>query len=125
MEEALTALLAGIASGRRYWTRAPQTISAADGPYLVLNRVDGIRSYGHRGPVDYVASRVQVDCYGATYAAASATARAVIALLSGHRDATFQGIFVADESDTEAADAGEVTHLFRKRIDFFLHHKEI
>jgi hypothetical protein len=121
MEEAITSLLAGVASGRRYWGRAPQT---APRPFVVLTRVGGQRDYVMQGPSGYVASRVQVDCYADTYDAAKTTGRAAVAVLSGHRSGDILGIFVESERDLPASDAGEVNHLFRVSIDVMVHHRE-
>jgi len=121
MEELLTSLLLGVASGRRYWVKAPQ---AADRPFVVLTRIDGLRDYVMQGPTGYVASRVQVDCYADTYTAAKVTGRAAMAVLSGHRSGNILGIFVESERDLPAVDAGEVTHLFRTSIDIMIHHQE-
>jgi hypothetical protein len=124
MEEVLTALLASIAGGRRYWVEAPQTATAGQGPYVVLNRVDGLRDYHMRGPSGYVASRVQADCFGKTYAVTKQTARALIAALSGHRGGIIQGIFIDNERDLPTADSGEVNNLFRVSVDLIVHHSE-
>lgn len=121
MEEALTTLLASVASGRRYWVRAPQ---GATLPYVVLNIVSGVRDYHTKGPSGYVQSRVQCDCYGSTYSAAKTTARAVRAAASGARSGDIQGIFVETERDLPAEDAGPVNNLFRTSIDLIIHHKE-
>ncbi len=119
MEEALTALLANVAGGRRYWVRAPQTEKP---PYIVLNRVSGRRDYTAQKASGYVTSRVQVDCYAATYGDAKALARQVERALSGRRAGAVQGIFLDSERDLPAADAGDVNHLFRISLDFMIHH---
>lgn len=128
MEEVLTSLLASVASGRRYWGRAPQNISVDAGPYLVLTRVGGLRDYQMNGASGYVASRVQVDVYGKTYTATKNAVRAAIAVLSGATALTtlgvVQGIFIDSERDLPAADAGEVTNLFRTSVDIIVHHQE-
>lgn len=128
MEEMITSLLSAVASGRRYWGRAPQDLSAASGPYIVMNRIDGVRDYSMAGATGYVASRVQVDVYAETYTAAKQTARSAIAALSGvslvSTNGVIQGIFVNSERDLPAADAGEVTHLFRISVDIIVHHEE-
>lgn len=121
MEEALTALLASVADGRRYWVRAPQSAAR---PYVVLNRIDGIRDYHMQGASGYISSRVQIDCYADTYTAAKSTARAVINTLSGYSGGDIQAIFVDGERDLPAADAGDVTNLFRTSIDIIVHHGE-
>ena len=124
MEETFTGLLSGVAGGRRYWGRAPQNVNIATGPFLVLNRIDGIRDYTMGGASGYVESRIQIDIYGASYAATKQAARDAIAALSGHSDGTIQGIFAITERDLPATDAGEVKQLFRTSVDFIVHHEE-
>ena len=128
IEEALTSLLSGVASGRRYWRRAPEGTSVADGPYLRLTWISGPRDYTMAGPSGYVVRRLQIDVFGATYTAARDTAAAVRSALSGHRGTTsgtrIMGIFVDDESDDDEADAGGVNVTFRRRIDLIVHHDE-
>lgn len=110
-----------LVSTRIYWGRAPQADPAR--PYVVLQRIDGTRDYHMQGPSGYVASRVQVDVYGDTYTATKRATRAAVTALSGHRGGIFQGIFIDSERDLPAADAGEVTNLFRTSVDIMVHHK--
>jgi hypothetical protein len=121
MEEAITALLSGVAGGRRHWGRAPQGVAL---PYVVMQRISGIRDYVTTGPSGYVQSRVQFDVYASTYGSARTTARALVAALSGHSGGTIQGIFIDSERDLPASDTGEVSHLFRVSIDAQVHHQE-
>lgn len=127
MEEALVALLLGatpltaITGNRIYWGRKPQ--NDAGRPYIVLQRIDGAPSYHMDGASDYVASRVQADVYGETYTSSKRAARALIAVLSGYAGGMFQGVFVDAQRDLPAADAGEVTTLFRTSVDFLIHHQ--
>ena len=121
MEQALTDLLASVAGGHRYWGRAPQK---ATRPFVVLNRVGGQPNYHMQGPSGFVSSRVQMDCYADKYSEATALAKAVIALVSGYQGGTIQGIFVESERSLSAADAGEVTSLFRISIDITVLHGE-
>lgn len=122
MEAALTALLASVAGGRRYWGRKPQTDPAR--PYVVMSRISGQRSYTYAAPANYVQSRVQIDAYAETYTAARDTAEAIVVALSGYSGGIIRGIFIDGQRDLSAADAGEVTTLFRVSIDAFVHHKE-
>ena len=121
MEEALTALLAGIADGRCHWGRAPQ---GSPLPYVEMARVTGLRDYTMRGASGLTESRVQLDCYGSSYTQAKETARSVITTVSGHSDGDLLGIFVEAERDLTEADAGEVEHLFRISIDITVHARE-
>ncbi len=121
MEEALTTLLAPIASGRRYWTRASQS---AIRPYVVMYRIDGIRGYTYAGSDGLVSSRVQANCYADSYTAAKTLSRALVALLDGYSSAgVIKAIFIeSDGRDLTATDAGEVTNLFAIAVDFIVHH---
>jgi hypothetical protein len=114
MEEALTALLASVAGGRRYWVRAPQETAY---PNIVLNKVDALPNYHLQGASGFVSSRVQVDIYANTFTSLTSTARSVKSLLSGHKGGMIQGIFIESERNLPAADAGEVNTLFRASID--------
>ncbi|KKX28228.1 DUF3168 domain-containing protein [Rhizobium sp. LC145] len=121
MEEALTALLATVAGGQRYWVRAPQKVLR---PYVLLNRVTGFRDYTNSGASGYVESRVQIDVYADTYTQTKKIARDIIRIMSGYRSGAIRGIFLDQERDLPASDAGEVTSLFRTSLDFIIHHTE-
>lgn len=121
MEEALTALLDSVAGGRRYWVRAPQTAAR---PYVIMSKVDGLPDMTMQGPSGYVFNRVQIDCYADTFTTLLALVRSVKALLSGHKGGNIQGIFIDSERNLPAADAGEVTSLFRTSIDITVHYGE-
>ncbi|WP_157014894.1 DUF3168 domain-containing protein [Mesorhizobium xinjiangense] len=127
MKELITALLAPIAGGRRYWVAAPQKLSDGNPPakpYLVLNRIDGIIDYHTQGPSGLVESRLQVDVYDVTRWGAEVTVRQVKAILSGYRNGAIRGAFINDERDLPASDAGDVTQLFRISLDLTIHHTE-
>lgn len=121
MEEALTALLANVAGGKRYWLRAPQS---ANPPYVIMTRVSGLRDFTMRAASGYVASRIQIDCYAEAFTEVRDVARQVRNTLSGRRAGSIQGIFIDSEHDLPAADAGDVKHLFRTSLDIFIHHTE-
>jgi len=124
------------ASGRRYWVRAPQGVRAlrkhpsdsdgfgGPGPYVVMQRIDGVRDYTMAGPSGYVASRFQFDVYAATYGASLSLARDLKSVLSGYRSGAVQGVFIDSERNLPAADAGDVSQLFRISIDIIVHHTE-
>ena len=126
MEEALTTILSSVAGGRRYWVRAPQSLSTL--PYIVMNRVSGNRDYHLKGASRYVQSRIQVDVYSDSYSSAKTTARAVRDAVSGFAGTVggvqIQRIYVDSERDLPADDVGEITELFRTSIDLMIHHDE-
>jgi hypothetical protein len=121
MKAALTALLASVAGGRRHWDRAPQGTPL---PYAVLRTVSGIRDYHMQGPSGYVQSRVQVDCYGATFSEAEATVGGVRASASGVRSGNLLGVFIESERDLSTEDAGAVNRPFCVAVDLIIHHIE-
>jgi len=121
MEALLTDLLASLAGGKRFWLRAPQGTKL---PYVVMQRITGIRDRHFQGPSGLVESRVQIDLYDTTYGGVSVMGRSVVSLLSGRRVGIIQAIFIDSERDLPAADAGDVKQLFRKSVDIIIHHKE-
>lgn len=128
MEEALVALLLRSGAVRSFvgdsihWVRKPQRDGSPR--YIVLQRIGGNRNSTMQGASGYVQSRVQVDVYADSYANSKKIARAMIKAVSAHRAAPIQGIFVDSERDLPAADAGEVTYLFRTSVDLIIHHTE-
>ena len=126
MEEALSSILSTVAGGRRYWVRAPQSLSTR--PYIVMHRVSGNRDYHMGGPSGYVQSRVQIDIYDDSYGGAKVVARAIRDTVSGFTGTIgglqIQKITVESERDLPADDAGEITFLFRTTLDLMIHHDE-
>lgn len=121
MEEALTALLAEVAGGKRYWVRAPQDTAL---PYLVMQRISAVRGYTFEGDDGLTRYRVQLDAYGASYTEALTVARAAQAVLTGYRLGDIRGVFVDAERDLPAEDAGEVNHLFRVATEITVWHRQ-
>lgn len=122
MEEALTALLAPIAGGHRYWVRKPQAVDVL--PYVVLQRISHVRGYHMQGDDSLPENRVQVDVYAETFTSARNTAKAIVDLVTGYRSEAIRGIFVDGQRDLPTSDAGEVNHLFRTSIDLIVWHRE-
>lgn len=125
-DSGLTALVkTGTAAARIYWVEAPQGVAK---PYVLLQRISGLRDTPMEGPTGFVESRLQVDCYGLTYATTKATAQAVGAALSGltttQGTTEFQGFFLDAERDGFEADATP-DKLFRTSLDFIVFHKGV
>lgn len=99
MEEALRTLIledaavSSVATGV-FWDTIPQ---GQAGPLAVLFLVSTVTDYHMEGPSGFVEQRVQIDCRGATKAAAIGVARAIEDVLSGYAGSVgsvvFQGIF--------------------------------
>lgn len=132
MEESLVAYLkaySGLTSligsnpVRIYWTRAPQAVAK---PYVTMQRISGNRDTHMQGVSGLVESRVQVDCYGLTYAASKGVARAVEARISGlaftQSGTVFQVCILDAERDGYEDDATP-DKLYRTSLDFIIWHK--
>ena len=127
MEEALisyllahTALTALVGSRIR-----PVIAKQGEGfPSIVVTMVSHLPEYVTQGPVSLADSRVQVDCYGETFAGSKAVARAVKARLSGQRfiagGVEFQQCAVIAERSS--FEDGKEVKLHRTSIDFRVWH---
>jgi len=126
--KAVSAILTGDAAvaalvGTRVWPmRLKQgTLQTS----ITYQRISAARSHTHDGPVGLNGSRIQVDCWAATYGAADALATAVRRALDNYEGTAagirIQRVFLDDESDEfeEATDADRV------RLDFIIHHEEL
>lgn len=93
-------------------------------PAVVLHLVDGPRDYHLSGPSGLVASRVQADCWGATFGEAKILAKTLEAAVSGSRftqgSIRFDAILIADERDATFDESA--TALFRTSLDLMVHH---
>jgi len=129
MEEAITAALladpglAALAADRVTWGLRQQGSAL---PAVVLMRVDGAPVYCDDGETGLFSGRLQVDCWGATYASAKTLARAVKALLSGARftqgGVEFQAVWIELEQDLYEQGTGSEPDLYRTSIDFGIWH---
>lgn len=92
-------------------------------PAVVIQRVSGGPEYADDGEVGLLGARVQVDCWGETYAAAKDQAIAVRGALSALRDrvqgaTTFIYVTLEDERDTREPGYNNAEYLFRTSLDF-------
>lgn len=125
MEPALLAKLlasAGITalvSTRINWSRRPQGEAL---PAIVLHRIDGTPDVHHAGYSGLVQSRVQVDCWAASYGSAKAIARAVQTAITAQAftqgAVRFDVILIVDVRDSTF---DETTPLFRTSLDLMVH----
>lgn len=93
-------------------------------PAVCLHLISGVRNYHLGGSSELVQSRVQADCWGLTYAAATAVSRAVVSDLSGLRDDAMQvqGAFIVDERDLPDEGTAADELLYRVSIDVMIWH---
>jgi len=126
MEAALIAKLlastgiTALVSTRINWSRRPQGEAL---PAIVLHRIDGTPDVHHGGASGLGVSRVQVDCWGASYGSAKAVARAVEAAVTAQTFTQgvirFDVILIADERDSTS---DETTPIFRTSLDLMVYH---
>ncbi len=118
MEEELITLLGGLGYTAA-WAQIPRD---TDLPYVVLFRVSGVDDITLDGRSGFVSGRVQVDCYGATYAEAITASRAITAALSGYHGGSIWHASLDAIRDRPEADAGSVQH--RVQLDFAVLYRE-
>lgn len=123
MEEALRAVLRGhapitaLVGSRVDWGVRPQ---AAGLPAICLTNINDApvnHTLDGAGPSR---ARVQIDCFGASYASAKAVARAVRRRLDTYSDANLMGVFLAGARDL--SDDGDVTTIHGVSLDFFVNY---
>lgn len=124
MEEQIRALLLGttavtsLVGNRVDWNSRQQ---GSDLPCVVLWVIDDSQGHDMAGPDGLSHGRVQADCYGATYAQAKQTSRAVLAVLDGYKGGDFAGVFHAGTRDGREGGTNEADRPFRVQLDFLTH----
>jgi hypothetical protein len=114
-----TAGITALVSTRINWSRRPQGAAL---PAIVLHRIDGTPDVHHAGASGLVVSRVQVDCWGASYGSAKAVARAVETAITAQtftQGATRFDVILIDSERDDSTD--ETTPLFRTSLDLIVH----
>lgn len=120
MEEELQALLSSVAPA--FLGESPQGTLR---PYVVLRVVSQARPLTQEGlRPGLVRSRVQVDCYGATYARGVVLARSVIAAVEGRRAGRFALIAVDAVRDLTGPDSLGAGAAHRRAVDLMIHYRE-
>lgn len=117
MEEHLYTLLSGAVSFPIAWGTLG---SDATLPRASIFRTSGVRDH-HMGGLGNMETRVQIDCYGATYAEAITASRAIRGTLEGYQGGPIQGAFlqaVRDQFDDDA----DLLH--RVSLTFSIHHRD-
>jgi hypothetical protein len=115
-----TAGVTALVSTRINWSRRPQGAAL---PAIVLHRVSGTPDVHHAGASGLVVSRVQVDCWAASYGSAKAVARAVETAITAQtftQGATRFDVILIDSERDDSTD--ETTPLFRTSLDLMVHH---
>lgn len=104
----------------RFLDAAPQTPPPSR-PYLVLRGVSGKFDYHMQGASGYRVTRLQIEIYADTPAAAETALNMVAAALSGYRSGSIKGVFLDSHPDPDR-DGGDPNELSRRAIDAIVHH---
>lgn len=133
MDQAITARLlhaAGVTALCAERITQQHRTQGAPLPAVVLHRIPGVTDRLLSGDVSLRRNRLQIDCWGRSFAEARALAAAVIVALDKarfvHPSADIRGVFLIDEEDDAPPDTPEVpAQPFRTRLDFMVHHKPV
>jgi hypothetical protein len=127
MEESLRAYLiadttlSGLISTRLAWGVNDQGGAM---PRATMQIISGSPEYSDEGESGLSENRVQVDCFGTTYASAKAVARAVTARVSGasfiQGGVRFNVFIDSERDDPEAFEGGREVH--RVSLDLIVWH---
>ncbi|MCJ8138431.1 hypothetical protein [Falsirhodobacter halotolerans] len=89
--------------------------------HIVLHLISWVSGHTMQGPDGLNTSRVQIDCYGPTWADARGVAGRVRAALDGYRGGVFRGIFADGMRQTREAGANAGESIYRASADFIIH----
>jgi hypothetical protein len=133
MEEAIRARLLATAGVTALVSQRVYCGSRSQGgtlPDIIINRVSGAPVYTDDGASGLASARLDIDCWGMTYASAKGVARAVIAALSiftANSSPTetiggtvFQNILLDAERDFREGGGNVPEYLFRTNLDFII-----
>lgn len=95
------------------WSEIPQRTPL---PFIVLVKVDGLDEVTLDGRSEFLQGRVQVDCYGRTFAQAVGLARGVTRLFSGYRGGPIW--FARQLSVRDLTEAAGGDTIQRQSLDF-------
>lgn len=119
---ALRGRLTGTAAGTRvYWNYAAQDAAK---PYIVLTTISDPRPEHLQGYQTRSDTRVQCDCFAATYSAARSLAEAVVAAVA--TPGTYGGIVFGRVKAEGPRDLGEMTpggFVHRLSLDLIIEHR--
>jgi hypothetical protein len=115
--------LAALVGTRVSWIERPQGAAL---PAVTLQIISPGRAYTHGGANNLADTRVQIDCWGASYASAKAVARAVIPATesAGTQGATkFSQSFLDASRDMPVEDLEGGMKVYRVSHDFIIWHE--
>jgi hypothetical protein len=114
----------GLAGGRIYFVTAPQSVAK---PYLVINKISGVREHSHDGSSHLAHPRFQFSAFGTTYQGVKEILAALQAVLQGYKGTMggASGVAVGAaiyEDETDLYEEG--TGLFGAAADYIIWHYE-
>jgi hypothetical protein len=126
MEEDLVARLlantslAALVGNRIVWIERPQGQAL---PSVTLQVISAGRDYHMKGASGLAGTRVQIDCWGASYASAKAVSRALIAAIepsAQHGNTRFSAAFLESGTDFPPEDIAGGTRVYRVKMDWII-----
>lgn len=117
MEEHLYTLLSSAVSFHIAWGTLGSGTSL---PRAAMFRTSGVRNM-HMGGLGLMETRVQIDCYGATYAEAIGASRGIRGTIEGYKGGPIQGAFLDSVRDQFTDDA-DLLH--RVSLTFSIWHRD-
>ncbi len=108
-----------LVSTRINWKRRPQGSAL---PAIVLHKISGTPDVTHGGASGLRVSRIQADCWGASYGSAKAVARAIESAITAQTftqgSTRFDVILIDSERDDTSDESN--TPLFRTSLDLIV-----
>ncbi len=117
--------ITGLVGGDRiYFVTAPQEVAK---PYLVVNKISGVREHSHGGSSHLAHPRFQFSAFGTTYSSVKEIIAAVQAVLQGYTGTMggAGGVVVGNsiyEDETDLYEEGQ--GLFGVAADYIIWHEE-
>lgn len=125
VEYAIHNLLSGLAGGRVYALKAPQTAVA---PFIIFQRTTGERWRSINAPSGLADVTMQIDCYAEDFYSMRDLANQVENILDGYRNTVYYGsgspqasIRIAGctlQNETDILDESDEPFLFRNTADY-------
>lgn len=118
--------LTALVSGRIWPVSRPQNSAL---PGVTVTRISGAPSYADDGETGLLDARIQIDCWGSSYATVAAVADAVTAHLSAMADVTQGGtifvlIMIDDRRDMRESGTDQAEYIYRTLVDLAVVYKE-
>ena len=111
----------GLPAARINWGAHPQGVAL---PAVVLNVIDDVAGLILDASDGLSVGRVQVDCYGATYAEAKTLSASVRSALHAYSGGRFRLVSHVATRDSREGGTNDAERVFRAGLDFMTHWRD-